>query len=226
MKPTILSAVLSVVLLANVAGAACPDGSRTDGPAEVTAEALDGRNRPTPAGGGTCGIVGMESCFDHGGACGVVCIPIGCDFFNLSEGRLQLGTPPTLVLDLGTCGCSSASVSVSCMPTAYVGTAGVACTTNGATVTFSDELPDQSCCTLTFTGDIVAERTLTMLAGDVNGDGGVSSSDAADVKCCMGMSGTCGHPTRDVNRSCEISPSDYASVKQRLGRVAPSCPCP
>ncbi len=179
--------------------------------------------------GGPCGIVGMESCFDHGGACGVMCIPIDCTNCGSVEPRLQLGVPPTLVLDLGTCGCDSASVAVSCAPNGYGGSASVICDgSSTATVTFSGPLPDRSCCELAFSGDIVGVRTLAMLEGDVNRDCGVSSSDTGSTEARVGRITTdaLGGTQYDVNRDCSIAASDFSSVSARVGRVVPPCPCP
>ena len=72
--------------------------------AEVPAEELDGENQSTPPGGGTCGIVSMESCVDHIGFCGTMCIPIDCTTGGNVEPRLAV--TQTLVLDLGTCRCT------------------------------------------------------------------------------------------------------------------------
>jgi plastocyanin len=191
---------------------------------------LDGMRGSITVEAAACLIVSMETCMDHDAPCGNLCLPLDCTTCSSVEPRLQLGTPPTLLLDLGTCGCNSASVSVSCSPNAYGGSASVACTTNGATVTFSGTLPDQSCCTLTFTGDIVDVRTLAMLETDVNSDCAVTAADAASVKQRIGTPANAPPPfggaQYDVNRDCNITSSDFASVKARLGRIVPPCPCP
>ena len=123
----------------------------------------------------------------HDSPCNGMCLAIGCDGEEPPkpndnvEPRMQMGVPPTLVLDLGTCGCpagTGATVAVSCTPNGYAGTASVNCDgSSTATVTFSTVLPDQSCCTLTFSGDIVDARTIVMLEGDVDRDCYVTTAD-------------------------------------------------
>ena len=151
---------------------------------EATGNAFIGQRE---SAGPPCEIAAMASCMIHEAPCNEMCVAIGCDGAEPPdpndnvEPRLQKGEPPTLVLDLGTCGCPAGegtTVAVACTPDAYAGTAVVDCDgSSTATVTFSTALPDHSCCTLTFSGDIVDVRTILMLEGDVDRDCYVTTAD-------------------------------------------------
>jgi hypothetical protein len=118
--------------------------------------------------------------------------------------------------------------SVSCVSSVYVADPGYPIlTADGSTtvtVEFSPALPDQDCCTVTFTGDIEDEWSIRVLHGDVDRDGEVLPPDASRVKSRMPADVNDTNFWYDVDCSDQILGSDVSRVKQRFGNAAPSCP--
>ena len=169
----------------------------------------------------------------HNDPCSEMCLPVDCADddppYDNVEPRLQLGTPPVLKVHCDDAVApGTASCSVSCDPNPYGG--GTFVLSDGsadAEVHFGTTLPDQSCCTLTFTGGIQDIWTIIMLEGDVNRDGSVSTADGSSVKARLGQSVQLVGAQYDVNRDCTISTADRSSVKARLEHVGPvPCVCP
>ncbi|HUU84067.1 MAG TPA: S8 family serine peptidase [Phycisphaerae bacterium] len=95
-----------------------------------------------------------------------------------------------------------------------------------ATVQFTP-WPDQDCCTVFLEGDLTDALAVTVLIGDVNFDGAISTADGSSVKQRLGQLATPSNFWYDVNMDGSISTADRSSIKQRLGNVAPLCPdCP
>jgi hypothetical protein len=179
-------------------------------------------------GGVAEAIESAQSCQEHGAT--EYCLNIGEGLTRAEdnvEPRLQLGVPLELEFTAtGAVASNGVTVTVSCTPPpGFTGTATVL--TDGTTVgrvTFSQVLPNQSCCTLTFSGDIDDCWPIVILEGDVNLDCQVSTADASSVKARLEDPVTASNFRYDVNRSASITTADKSSVKARFEDNA-SCPC-
>ncbi|HUU82364.1 MAG TPA: M1 family aminopeptidase [Phycisphaerae bacterium] len=174
-------------------------------------------------------ISAVASCYTHGLA-GEFCLDIGTDGngapYDNVEPRLDSNIAPELELQ-----CSlpvspdSTTVSVSCTPNTYGGTASViADGSEIARVQFTDKLARKSCCTLTFEGDIDDCWTIVMLAADVDRDCVVTTADVSAIKARIGQPVDETNFWYDINRDGAIEPGDKSSATSRLGNMAP-CPC-
>lgn len=170
-----------------------------------------------------------EACFDDGSGVPDACIPLGCGEeppYNPIEPRLQLGTAPTLRLELGSLS-PSVDAEIWCEPHAYSGT--ITVTTDGSEImeiSFSDPLPSGSCCTVYFLDSCCPGLSIILLGGDVNRDGQVSTADSSSVKARLGQTAQEAGPVYDVNHDGAISTADASSVKARLENNAVPCSCP
>ncbi|HUU83700.1 MAG TPA: C25 family cysteine peptidase [Phycisphaerae bacterium] len=118
----------------------------------------------------------------------------------------------------------STTATATCVNNVYGGTVTVVADGTTTVMVTLDPLPDQDCCTIEFDGGIVDSVGVRLLAGDVNGDGSVSTADASSIKQRMGIVVGASDFWYDVNMDGNVSTADASSIKQRLGNVAPACP--
>jgi hypothetical protein len=122
----------------------------------------------------------------------------------------------------------STVASESCVNQAYTPDAGypnvTADGTASVTVEFSPSLPDQDCCTVSFTGGIEDEWSIRLLAGDVDFDGEVLTADASKIKARFQNPVDVSNCWYDVDGDGEILTADASKVKSRFQNVAPGCP--
>jgi len=118
----------------------------------------------------------------------------------------------------------STTATATCVNNVYSGTVTVTADGTMTVMIAMDPLPDQDCCTIAFDGGIVDSVGVRLLAGDVNGDGSVSTADASSIKQRMGIVVGASDFWYDVNMDGNVSTADASSIKQRLGNVAPACP--
>jgi len=137
----------------------------------------------------------------------------------------RLGSVTTLVVDtVDPVEAGSTTATATCVNQAYGGT--VTVTSDGTTTVLVDldPLPDGDCCTIEFDGGIVDSIGVRLLAGDVNGDGTLSTADASSIKQRLGIVIGASDFWYDVNMDGSVSTADGSSIKQRLGNFAPTCP--
>ena len=123
-------------------------------------------------------------------------------------------------------------VQVRCQPTDYDGrlTATLSRQTT-IILTFDPPLPNATCCTIELvdmvsaSGAPLAEQfTVRPLAGDVNRDGGVTTSDTALIKPAFQQPVGVSNFLFDYTTDGVISSSDAATIKPRYQQQAPRCP--
>jgi hypothetical protein len=132
---------------------------------------------------------------------------------------------------------SGSNVQVECVNSTYSGAIDVSlqegayCGESKLVVTFTPALPDQDCCTITLDGmtsvygqSSVAQFDVTPLAGDVDRDGQVLTTDASRVKARFQE--PVGPETfiYDVDCDGQIITPDASAVKSRFQHTAPDCP--
>ncbi|HUU83755.1 MAG TPA: C25 family cysteine peptidase [Phycisphaerae bacterium] len=177
-------------------------------------------------GADTCSVISttIESaacCKDQGGTefCLSMAVagPATCEPRQGGIAALALQTADAV--EVGT-----TTATATCVNNVYGGT--VTVTSDGSTTVLvdMDPLPDQDCCTIEFAGGIEGSLTVQVLAGDVNGDGSVSTADGSSIKQRIGTIVDGSDFWYDVNLDGNMSTADGSSVKQRLGNVAPNCP--
>ncbi len=162
-------------------------------------------------------IDAARSCLDHGDA-GELCLELDSANIEPRADGVQL-----LEFDL-TLTASAFSVDIDCVPEAYAGTATVVQTGNPIALAFDPALPNESCCTITLSGDANDSFEVRTVAGDVTRGGTVTTADALGLKLYFGQvadEGNCGF---DYNVSGSITTADYLQLKLRYGNSAPACP--
>ena len=87
-----------------------------------------------------------------------------------------------------------------------------------------DPLPDQDCCTIILAGDCTDRFKVRTLKGDINRDGGVSTSDAALIKAQYQKPVTTTNFLFDYTNDGQISTSDASLIKALYQHQAPACP--
>ena len=147
------------------------------------------------------------------------CTDPGLDLFNSIEFRAPGVTQ--LNVEMNQAMSDNPSASVACVNNVYGGTAtAVADGSAFVVVTFSEALPDQDCCTITVG---VGSFNVTVLKGDTNQDGGVTTSDAALIKPHYQEDFSTASMF-DYNADCLITTSDTSLIKARFQNAAPACP--
>ncbi|HUU82859.1 MAG TPA: S8 family serine peptidase [Phycisphaerae bacterium] len=166
-------------------------------------------------------ISGAACCLDQGGTEYCLDLVIG----GPATVEPRLGSVTTLVVDtVDPVEAGSTTATATCVNQAYGGT--VTVTSDGTTTVLVDldPLPDGDCCTIEFDGGIVDSIGVRLLAGDVNGDGTLSTADASSIKQRLGIVIGASDFWYDVNMDGSVSTADGSSIKQRLGNFAPTCP--
>lgn len=161
-------------------------------------------------------IVGTEVCMDHAGY-------LGCNDLDahngiepraagLTEVKFTVSGPPTTV-----------DASVQCWGGTAPGVASVGIADTVVTVTFDATLPDEACCTVSLTGDVVDSFDVKRLIGDLNFNETTEVGDVDYVKNYVGQSLDATNFYCDQNINGIIEVGDGASIQNYVGNTAGVC---
>ena len=123
-------------------------------------------------------------------------------------------------------GLTSVGASVQCWDTAYTGSITIDPPAGGSLVTlhFDPQLPDETCCRITFSGDASGSVEVRSLAGDLNTSNLVEIGDRDAVKNAIGQAIDLSNFTKDQNANGIIEVGDMDSILNKIGHTAPPCP--
>lgn len=166
-------------------------------------------------------VDGAASCIEHNGA--EYCLPLALAEPATVEPRL--GGVTRLVLQTAApVEAGTTTATATCLNGAYTGT--ITVTSDGTTsVTVSlDRLPDEDYCTIEFDGGIDDSVSVSVVAGDVDGEGTVTTADGTSITQRLGMVVDGSNFWFDVDLDGRISTADGSFIYQRLGNNVQAYP--
>jgi hypothetical protein len=177
-------------------------------------------------------IEAARSCWTHGAA-GEFCLDIGTGDARVPGDNIEPRIPGVTKMAFDTTEPVAADSTVglvSCtdmngQDVEYAGIAAVSA--DGSTtviVEFSEPLPDQACCAITFKFGMKDSSAVRTLEGDVDFDGSVLTPDASKVKTHFQEPVGPGNFWYDVDCDGQILTPDASKVKSRFQNMAPACP--
>ena len=120
---------------------------------------------------------------------------------------------------------ASVDASVQCWDEDYTGSMTVGPPVGSlVTLHFDPQLPDQTCCRITFSGDASGSVEVRSLIGDINRNNLVEIGDRESVKNQICRPITCQNLTKDQNCNGIIEVGDMDSITNKIGHTAPDCP--
>ena len=115
--------------------------------------------------------------------------------------------------------------SVECWDVAYAGAMTVDPPAGNMVVLhFDPQLPDQTCCRITFDTDASGSVDVRTLIGDLDRNNQVTSGDMDSVANQIGQALTGSNFTKDQDCNGSITSGDMDSIANKIGRTAADCP--
>ena len=176
-----------------------------------------------------CEIVvdNVRSCRQHSQS-GWLCVDIGIGGGRVTGDNVEprRGGVHQLQFDLSL-PVSNFEAAVDCQTHDYEGSIDpIADGTTTIIVEFAPPLPNNDCCTVTLTGEVIATCTVAILLGDIDRDLDVTDTDYQQVRLRLGQPANASNCRYDVNADGDINSLDYSSIKLNMGAALPGCPWP
>ena len=180
----------------------------------------------------------QETIAEIGGGCGVFGVPTAHRSYHLQgayDGYLDLTVDN---IEPRACGIQTLEVdfsedltgatvgaSVECWDDPYAGSVTVDSPVgNMVVVHFDPQLPDQTCCRITFDTDASGTVDVRTLIGDLDRNNQVTSGDMDSVANQIGQALTGSNFTKDQDCNGSITSGDMDSIANKIGRTAADCP--